>query len=95
MSDTDKQLAQLEAEQKKLIEQQKKEREALKEKVAGVKKRIKAEQLKLYERRGALLGRCMMRKFTTDAEAKEAMMRELDDFLSKPEERALFGLPPK
>ena len=95
MSDTDNQLAQLEAEQKKLIDQQKKEREALKKKVAGVKKRIKAEQLKLYERQAALLGRCMMRKFTTDAEAKEAMLRELDGFLSKPEERALFGLPQK
>ena len=37
----------------------------------------------------------MMRKFTTDAEAKEAMLRELDGFVSKPEERALFGLPQK
>ena len=95
MSDTDNQLAQLEAEQEKLIEQQKKEREALKKKVAGVKKRIKAEQLKLYERRGALLGRCMMRKFTTEAGAKEAMLRELDAFLSKPEDRTVFGLSQK
>ena len=37
----------------------------------------------------------MMRKFTTDAEAKEAMLRELDAFPSKPEDRALFGLPEK
>ena len=95
MSDTDIQLAQLEAEQKKLVEQQKKEREALKKKVAGVKKRIKAEQLKVYERQAALLGRCMMRKFTTDGEAKGAMLRELEGFLSKPEDRALFGLPKK
>ena len=95
MSDTDNQLAQLEAEQEKLLEQQKKEREALKKKLAGVKKRIKAEQFKFYERRAALLGRCMMRKFTTDAEAKAAMLRDLDGFLSKSEDRTLFGLSSK
>ena len=40
-------------------------------------------------------GSCMMRKFTTDEEAKEAMLCELDGFLLKPEDRALFGLPKK
>ena len=37
----------------------------------------------------------MMQKFSSDPESKEAMLRELDGFLSKPEDRELFGLLPK
>ena len=37
----------------------------------------------------------MMQKFNSDADAKEAMLQELDGFLSKPEDRELFGLLPK
>ena len=37
----------------------------------------------------------MMRKFSSDAEAKEAILQDLDGFLSKPEDRELFGLVPK
>ena len=42
-----------------------------------------------------MLGHCMMQKFSSDLEAKEAMLRELDRFLSKTEDRELFGLLPK
>ena len=34
----------------------------------------------------------MMQKFSSDPEEKEAMLQDLDSFLSKPEERELFGL---
>ena len=34
----------------------------------------------------------MMQKFNSDSDAKEAMLQELDGFLSKPEDRELFGL---
>ena len=95
MSNTDKQLAQLAAEEKKLLEQQKNERDALKKRLSGVKKQIQEEQRKLNERRAALLGHCMMQKFRLDPKSKEAMLRELDGFLSKPEDRELFGLLPK
>ena len=95
MSNTDKQLAELVAEEKKLLEHQKNERDALKKRLYGVKKQIREEQRKLNERRAELLGRCMMRKLSSDAEAKEAILQDLDGFLSKPEDRELFGLPPK
>ena len=95
MSNIDKQLAELVAEEKKLLEQQKNEREALKKRLSGVKKQIREEQRKLNERRAALLGHCMMQKFSSDPEAKEAILQDLDGFLSKPEDRELFGLPPK
>ena len=95
MSNTDKHLAELVAEEKKLLEQQKNEREALKKRLSGVKKEIREEQRKLNERRAALLGHCMMQKLSSDAEAKEAILQDLDGFLSKPEDRELFGLPPK
>ena len=95
MSNTDKHLAELVAEEKKLLEQQKNEREALKKRLSGVKKEIREEQRKLNERRAALLGRCMMQKLSSDAEAKEAILQDLDGFLSKPEDRELFGLVPK
>ena len=52
-------------------------------------------QRKLNERRAALLGHCMMQKFSSDPGAKEAMLQDLDGFLSKPEDRELFGLLPK
>ena len=54
--------------------------------------RIRAEQRKLEERRTELLGHCMMRKFKADPEAKAAMLRDLEGFLSKPEDRELFEL---
>ena len=92
MSNTDKQLAELVAEEKKLLEQQKNERDALNKKLSAVKKQIREEQRKLNDRRAALLGHCMMQKFSSDPEAKEAMLQDLDRFLSKPEDRELFGL---
>ena len=95
MSNTDKQLAELVAEEKKLLEQQRNEREALKKRLSGVKKEIREEQRKLNERRAALVGHCMMQKLSSDAEAKEAILQDLDGFLSKPEDRELFGLLPK
>ena len=60
-----------------------------------VKKEIREEQRKLNERRAALLGHCMIQKFSSDPDAKEAMLQDLDGFLSKPEDRELFGLLPK
>ena len=95
MPNTDKELALLAAEEKKLLEQQKNEREALKKKLAAVKKQIREEQRKLNERRAVLLGHCMMEKFSSDPEEKEVMLQDLDGFLSKPEDRELFGLLPK
>ena len=95
MSNTDKQLAQLAAEERKLLEQHKNERDALKKRLSAVKKQIREEQRKLNERRAALLGHCMMQKFSSDPESKEAMLRELDGFLSNPEDRELFGLVQK
>ena len=34
----------------------------------------------------------MMEKFSSDPEEKEAMLQDLDSFLSKPEDRERFGL---
>ena len=95
MANTDKELAQLAAEEKKLLEQQKNERDALKKRLTAVKKQFREEQRKLNERRVELLGRCMMQKFSSDQGTKEAMLRDLDGFLSNPEDRELFGLLPK
>ena len=36
-----------------------------------------------------------MQKFSSDPEEKEAMLQDLDGFLSKSEDRELFGLLPK
>ena len=74
MRNTDKELAQLATEEKKLLEQQKAERDALKKRLAAVKKQIREEERKLNERRAELVGHCMMQKFSSDPEAKEAML---------------------
>ena len=95
MPNTEKQLAELLAEEKKLLDQQKKEQDALKEKLRAVKKQLREEERKREERRAELVGRCMMQKFTSDPDAKETMLQELDGFVSKPEDRELFGLLPK
>ena len=92
MPNTDKQLAELLVEEKKLLEQQKKEQDALKQKLRTVKKQLREEERKLNERRAALLGHCMMQKFNSHPESKEAILQDLDGFLSKPEDRELFGL---
>ena len=95
MRNTDKELDQLATEEKKLLEQQKAERDALKKRLAAVKKQIREEERKLNERRAELVGRCMMQKLNSDAEVKNAILLDLYGFLSKPEDRELFGLPPK
>ena len=95
MPNTDKQLAELLAEEKKLLEQQKKEQDALKQKFRAVNKQLREEERKLNERRAELVGRCMMQKFSSDPDAKEVMLQDLDGFLSNPEDRELFGLLPK
>ncbi len=95
MPNTDKQLAELLVEEKKLLEQQKKEQGALKQKLRTVKKQLREEDRKVNERRAELVGRCMMQKFNSDAEAKGTILQDLDGFLSKPEDRELFGLLPK
>ena len=95
MPNTDKQLAELLAEEKKLLEQQKKEQDALKQKFRAVKKQLREEERKLNERRAELVGRCMMQKFSAEPEVEEAILQDLDAFLSKPEDRELFGLLPK
>ena len=92
MPNTDKQLAELLAEEKKLLKLQKKEQDALKQKLRAVKKQLREEERKLNERRAELVGHCMMQKFNADPDAKETMLQDLDGFLSKPEDRALFGL---
>ena len=92
MPNTDKQLVELLAEEKKLLEQQKKEQDALKQKLRAVKKQLREEERNRNEHRAALLGRCMMQKFNSDSDAKETMLQDLDDFLSKREDRELFGL---
>ena len=95
MANIDKELAQLAAEEKKLLEQQKAERDALNKRLAAVKKQIREKERKMNERRVELLGRCMMEKFSSDPGAKEAMLQDIDGFLSKPEDRELFGLVEK
>ena len=92
MANTDKQLPELLAEEEKLIEQKKKGQDALKQKLRAVKKQLREEERKLNERRAELVGRCMMQKFNSDPDAKEAMLQDLDGFLSKLEDRELFGL---
>ena len=37
----------------------------------------------------------MMQKFNSDPESKNAILQDLNGFLSKLEDRELFGLPPK
>ena len=37
----------------------------------------------------------MMQKFNSDPESKNAILLDLYGFLSNPEDRELFGLPPK
>ena len=95
MPNTDKQLAELLVEEKKLLDQQKKEQGALKQKLRAVKKQFRVEERKLNERRAELVGRCMMQKFSSGPEVKETILQDLDGFLSKPEDRELFGLLPK
>ena len=95
MANTDKQLAELLAEERKLLERQKSEQDALKKKLRAVKKQLREEQRKLNERRAELLGHCMMQKFSSDPEAKNAILLKLYGFLSKREDRELFGLPPQ
>ena len=67
----------------------------VKNKLSAVKKEIREEQRKRDERLAKLVGHCMMQKFNSDPEAKEAILQDLDGFLSKPEDRELFGLLPK
>ena len=63
-------------------------------KLSAVKKQLREEERKLNERRVELPGRCMLQKFSSDPEGKNAILLDLYGLLSKPEDRELFGLPP-
>jgi hypothetical protein len=53
-----------------------------------------SEKRQLDTRRKVLLGAYLLNKIERDAEAKDAVLADLEKFLTRPAERALFNLAP-
>ena len=91
----DKTLAELTAEENKLVAEQRKERGLIRKKISLVKKRINAEAEKLEARRIVVMGSYLANKIDADPDAKAHLMRELDSYIDLQRDRDLSGLPRK
>lgn len=67
---------------------------ALKARIQQERNRENERQRKQDTRRKILLGAMAMEKAGKSPEYKAAQLRELGEFLTRPDDRALFGLPP-
>ena len=87
-------LTQLKAQEAALLEQERREKDALKKKLKAIKKQIATAEQKEDTKRAEILGRLMLARFKTEP-ARAAILRDLDTQLKRPDDRALFGLSKK
>ena len=83
------------ARKKELAALYKKERGVIQKKIRTTKNRISAADRKLRTRRLILMGSYMEHITANDEAAKDRLMKDLDGFLYRDRDRALFDLPPK
>ncbi len=82
MSKTNEKLAKLEE-----------QRARINAEIQRVRAREQQQVRKDETRRKVLIGAMLLGKAHTDSELKARLVRELDDYLERPHDRALFGLP--
>lgn len=64
-------------------------------KIKALKEAEKAEKRKAENRRKILIGAMLLNKVEQNRYSHDQLLREMDGFLSRDNERALFNLPPR
>lgn len=83
MSKTNEKLAKLEE-----------QRARINAEIQRVRAREQQQARKDETRRKVLIGAMLIGKAHTDSDLKARLVKELDEYLERPHDRALFGLPP-
>lgn len=79
----------------KAQEEKLKQLKALKQKQEAQKKAAEAKRTRAEDtRRKVLVGAMMLEHMAFNSETKANVMKKLDAFLTRPDDRALFDLPP-
>lgn len=84
--------------QKRVEEARKKLQEALEQSKAIERReqaRQKVQERKQTERKKYLLGAMLLRRMEQDQQLRAQLLEDLGHFLTRPNDRTLFGLPPK
>ena len=84
----------LKAKKKELQDAQRRQRANLQKQIRRAQTRVSAADRKHRTRRLILMGSYMEHVTQADPERKDRLMKELDGFLERDRDRALFGLAP-
>ena len=76
-----------------LLESLLKKQEALQNQIASVQARKRKEEDRVMTRKKILLGAYILEKSKMSPDDFEKLVKEMDTFLTRPNDRKLFGLP--
>lgn len=70
-----------------------KKQEALKNRIASIEAKKRKDDDRLLTRKKILIGAHVLEKYKDNVEAMNQLIKELDGFLTRPNDRRLFNLP--
>ena len=85
----------LKARKKELQDAQRRQRDNLKRQIRRAQSRITAAERKRRTRRLILMGTVVQRKAEINPKTEDWLKQALKEYLDRPQDRELFGLPPK
>ena len=85
----------LKARKKELLQAQRRQRDNLKRQILRAQSRVSSAERKRRTRRLIILGSYLEHVTQDDPERKARLLKGLDGFLERPQDRALFDLPPR
>ena len=80
---------------KQLVDAQRKRKAVLEKQIKIAEIRISARERKTETRRKILIGAMVLNHVDQKPESNAALLSDLDEFLERDRDRALFDLPPK
>ena len=81
--------------QKQLQDAQRKRKEVLEKQIRTAQTRVSARERKDETRRKIIIGALILHQIAERPESKPLLLADLDAFVQRDRERALFGLPPR
>ena len=83
----------LKARKKELLQAQRRQRDNLKRQILRAQSRVSSAERKRRTRRLILMGSYLEHLTGDDPARRDRLRKDLDDFLERPQDRALFDLP--
>ncbi|TAK76887.1 MAG: hypothetical protein EPO11_03485 [Gammaproteobacteria bacterium] len=76
-----------------LLSELSKKQEALQNRIASIEAKKRKEEDRIFTRKKILIGAFLLEKFKNNPDELNNLVREMDNFLTRPHDRKLFGLP--